>query len=287
MAAGLLTLLVLLAFGGGFGPPCSAWAQAVEPVEASPATEPHHVDTPDVDMPDEDIPEQDAQTTFDGRTMSVYDQLDLLVDVRHEVVTHFVERPDETAMVEAAVRAMIESLDDPYTTYLSPQELEPFDKEVRGSFSGIGAEVRFDPDARRARIVSPLEDSPAWHAGVMAGDLSVASFVEALVPGPWTIAMLAIQLSGILECEQAEQVLAMKRDTRLCRSVGSYCSSRIPIIRVCIEKTESHCCFNSGKSSSENARSRRAITTFRSSAPITIARPRSCKKSLHQPFSST
>ena len=82
-------------------------------------------------------------------------------------------------------------------------------------------------------------------AGVLAGDLTVEAFVGALVPGPWTIAMLAIQLSGILSCEQPEQILAMKRDTRLCRSVGSYCSSRIPIIRVCIEKTESHCCFNS------------------------------------------
>lgn len=82
-------------------------------------------------------------------------------------------------------------------------------------------------------------------AGLMAGDVSVASFVETLVPGPWSIAMLAIQLSGILSCEQAEQVLAMKRDTRLCHSIGSYCSSRIPIIRLCVEKTESYCCFNS------------------------------------------
>lgn len=57
--------------------------------------------------------------------------------------------------------------------------------------------------------------------------------------------MLAIQLSGILNCEQAEQVLAMKRDSRLCHSVGSYCSSRTPIIKVCVEKTESYCCFNS------------------------------------------
>ena len=40
-------------------------------------------------------------------------------------------------------------------------------------------------------------------AGLIAGDLSVASFVEALVPGPWTIAMLAIQLSGLLSCERA------------------------------------------------------------------------------------
>ena len=82
-------------------------------------------------------------------------------------------------------------------------------------------------------------------AGLMAGDVSVASFVGSLAPGPWTIAMLAIQLSGILNCEQAEQVLAMKRDSRLCHSVGGYCSSRTPIVKVCVEKTESYCCFNS------------------------------------------
>lgn len=82
-------------------------------------------------------------------------------------------------------------------------------------------------------------------AGLIAGDLSVASFIEALVPGPWTIAMLAIQLSGLLSCEEPEQVLAMKRDNRLCHGVGSYCSMRLPIIRACIETTESYCCFNS------------------------------------------
>ena len=82
-------------------------------------------------------------------------------------------------------------------------------------------------------------------AGLLAGDLSVEIFIETLVPGPWTIAMLAIQFSGLLDCSEDEQVLAMKRDARLCYGVGSYCSSRIPIIGVCLEKTESHCCFNS------------------------------------------
>src|SRR5690349_794926 len=37
----------------------------------------------------------------------------------------------------------------------------------------------------------------------------------------------------------------MKRDTRLCHGVGSYCSSKVPLIGVCLEKTESYCCFNS------------------------------------------
>jgi conjugal transfer mating pair stabilization protein TraN len=82
-------------------------------------------------------------------------------------------------------------------------------------------------------------------AGVLAGDLSVTSFIETLVPGPWSLAIFAIEFSGILSCDQAEQILAMKNDTRLCHQVGSYCSSRIPIIGVCIETTRSYCCFNS------------------------------------------
>jgi len=82
-------------------------------------------------------------------------------------------------------------------------------------------------------------------AGLIAGDISVGAFVTSLVPGPWSIAMLAIQLSGLLSCEQAEQVLALKRDNRLCHGVGSYCSKRLRIIRACLETTESYCCFNS------------------------------------------
>ena len=82
-------------------------------------------------------------------------------------------------------------------------------------------------------------------AGLMAGDLSVGSFVGSLVPSPWSIAMLAIQLSGLLSCEQAEQILAMKHDNRLCHGVGSYCSVRVPIVGLCVETTETYCCFNS------------------------------------------
>ena len=82
-------------------------------------------------------------------------------------------------------------------------------------------------------------------AGLIAGELSVGSFMTSLVPGPWTIAMLAIQLSGLLSCEQAEQVLAMKNDNRLCHSVGSYCSRKVPILGTCLETTQSYCCFNS------------------------------------------
>jgi conjugal transfer mating pair stabilization protein TraN len=82
-------------------------------------------------------------------------------------------------------------------------------------------------------------------AGVMAGDLSVGGFIETLIPGPWSIAMLAIQLSGLLSCEQAEQILALKKDNRLCHSVGSYCSIKVPLFGTCLQTTQTYCCFNS------------------------------------------
>lgn len=101
---------------------------------------------------------------------SIFNQLNLLVDVRSELVESYVEAVDETTMVQSAVRGMVESLEDPYTVYLSPEDLKGFDAQVRGSFSGIGAEVTIDEQTRRLKIITPLEDSPAWKAGVMAGD---------------------------------------------------------------------------------------------------------------------
>jgi len=108
------------------------------------------------------------QSVF-ARNLSTFDQLDLLVDIRHELVDSYVTEPDQEKMIEAAVRGMIASLEDPYTVYLSPEDLAPFERNIHGVFSGIGAEVDVHND--RLRIVSPLEDSPAWKAGVMPGDI--------------------------------------------------------------------------------------------------------------------
>ena len=103
-----------------------------------------------------------------ARKSSVFDQIDLLVDIRHELVSQYVEEPDQNKMVQTAVQGMIESLNDPFTVYVAPEELGGFDKAIRGTFFGIGAEVDIHED--RLRIVTPLEGSPAWKAGVMAGD---------------------------------------------------------------------------------------------------------------------
>ncbi len=111
------------------------------------------------------------QASWASSSSTPLEQVGLIVDLRHELVDQYVETPDQQGLMEGAVRGMIESLNDPYTVYMSPEEFGEFNKAVSGSFSGIGAEVRINEAEERLEIVTPLEDSPAWNAGVMAGDI--------------------------------------------------------------------------------------------------------------------
>ena len=106
-----------------------------------------------------------------ARTASPFHDLDLFIDIRHELLTGYVEELDGQELNRAAIEGMINMLNDPHTDFLSPEDLERFERQVRGEFSGIGAEVDIDEQEGRVRIITPLPDSPAWHAGVMAGDV--------------------------------------------------------------------------------------------------------------------
>lgn len=104
-----------------------------------------------------------------ARPISALDQIKLLTDLRYELATEYVDEPDQEKLVQGAINGMIESLDDPYTQYFPPEEFTAFEESVRGEFTGIGAEVSIENN--RLQIVTPLEDSPAYKAGVMAGDV--------------------------------------------------------------------------------------------------------------------
>ncbi|MFB0985430.1 MAG: S41 family peptidase [Phycisphaerales bacterium] len=94
---------------------------------------------------------------------------DPIVEVRAMVLEDFVGEPDAAKMQEAAISGMLETLDDPYTVWIPPRLEKDFDKQLRGSYVGIGAEIEVVDD--RLRIISPLEDSPSLDAGVRAGDV--------------------------------------------------------------------------------------------------------------------
>ena len=100
---------------------------------------------------------------------SAYEWFDPIVDVRHLLVERFVDQPDDTAMQQAMIQAMIRTLNDPYTMYVPPERERDFNKELRGTYVGIGAQV--DQIDGFLTIVTPMADSPALEAGVQAGDI--------------------------------------------------------------------------------------------------------------------
>lgn len=100
-----------------------------------------------------------------------YEFTDPIVDVYYLVEQHFLRKPDDTKMQDSAISGMLESLDDPYTVYVPPSEQKDFDKAIRGSYVGIGAEVNTKDGF--LQIVSPMDDSPAYKSGIEADDLVV------------------------------------------------------------------------------------------------------------------
>ncbi len=104
-----------------------------------------------------------------------YALFDPIVDVNHLISEHFFKELDgelKRKMQEGAINGMIEALDDPYTEYVPTRDLAEFDKEIRGEYAGIGAQVN-EKDGF-LRIVSPMEDTPAYRLGIEADDLVIA-----------------------------------------------------------------------------------------------------------------
>jgi len=79
-----------------------------------------------------------------------------------------VEPLDFQAMVHGAIKGMVDSLGDPYTTFMSPEDTKIFLDDVKGSFSGIGIEIGIRE--KKLQVIAPLEGAPAQRAGLRPGD---------------------------------------------------------------------------------------------------------------------
>ncbi len=96
--------------------------------------------------------------------------MQLFADTFEQVERNYVKEVDRRKLMEAAVRGMLLEL-DPYSTYISREELAQFNQRVEQEFGGVGIQVQIDPSTRRIMVISPLPDTPAYNAGVRAGDL--------------------------------------------------------------------------------------------------------------------
>ena len=98
---------------------------------------------------------------------SVYEQLDLFGDIFERIRSQYVEEVDPGELIEAAIDGMLTSL-DPHSSYLSPDDAAQMRIDTRGEFGGLGIEVTQEEGF--VKVVSPMDGTPAYEAGVEAGD---------------------------------------------------------------------------------------------------------------------
>lgn len=112
-----------------------------------------------------------SSTSAIAASVDTYRQLNLFGDVFDKVRSDYVEKPDESKLIEAAVTGMLSSL-DPHSSYMDAKSYRDMQVQTRGSFGGLGIEVTMEDGL--VKVVSPIDDTPAARAGMLANDLIVA-----------------------------------------------------------------------------------------------------------------
>jgi carboxyl-terminal processing protease len=94
----------------------------------------------------------------------------LFWEAYHKLQEKFVDKSkiDPKQIIYGAISGMVKSLGDPYTTFLTPEETKRFIEDVKGTFEGIGIEIGIKKG--QLQVIAPLEGTPAFRAGLKAGD---------------------------------------------------------------------------------------------------------------------
>ncbi len=167
-----------------------------------------------------------------------YRQLNLFGDIFERVRSHYVEKPDESKLVEGAINGMLNGL-DPHSSYLDPKNLDDMRKTVvEGKFGGLGLEVTMEDGL--VKVVAPIDDTPAAKAGIRAGDiithlngeavqgLTLNQAVEKMRGDPNTKLDLKVMRKGA----DKPLEISIVRDIIRVRSVRSKIEDDIGVIRI-------------------------------------------------------
>jgi len=95
------------------------------------------------------------------------------VAVYNAVRAAYVDPVDDKKLMQAAVRGLLLDL-DPHSTYFNKEDAQAFDEQASGAYEGIGVELQQQPDNASMKVISPIDDTPAAKAGILAGDLIIA-----------------------------------------------------------------------------------------------------------------
>ncbi|MDP1732587.1 MAG: S41 family peptidase [Devosia sp.] len=152
----------------------------------------------------------------------IYSDLSLFGEVFDRIRAEYVDAPDERKLIHAAIQGMLTSL-DPHSGYLEPVDYQDVQEDTSGRFGGLGIEVTMEEGI--IKVVSPIDETPAARAGILANDFIVEldgqqvmgltlDQAVAKMRGPvGTKIKLTIVREGVekpLEFELARDVIAMR-----------------------------------------------------------------------------
>ena len=166
-----------------------------------------------------------------------YRQLNMFGDVFERVRSEYVEEVDDAELIEAAIQGMLSSL-DPHSTFLNSKAYGEMQVHTRGEFGGLGIEVTMENGL--VKVVSPIDDTPAYRAGMQPGDfivgidgepvfgLTLAEAVERMRGPVNSEIVITVQRGGV---EKPFDV-AITRDVIRIRSVKYRAEGKVAFIRV-------------------------------------------------------
>ena len=107
-------------------------------------------------------------STARAASSDTYRQLNLFGDVFERVRSDYVEKPDDSKLIETAISGMLTGL-DPHSSYMDAKSFRDMQVQTRGEFGGLGIEVTMEDGL--IKVVSPIDETPASKAGIMANDI--------------------------------------------------------------------------------------------------------------------
>lgn len=115
---------------------------------------------------DGDMSQEEYEAMLDDITEAV--SLPKVVQAFNIIQENYIEDIEQEALIEGAVRGMLNTLGDPYSEYMDEDTMAQFDEQIESSFEGIGAEVSMVDG--KVTIISPIQDSPAESVGLRPND---------------------------------------------------------------------------------------------------------------------
>lgn len=161
-----------------------------------------------------------------GYASENYEDLQIFAEVLAQVKKHYVEDTETKDLIHGAIRGMLNGL-DPHSSYMTPDMYKEMQVETKGEFGGLGIQIGIKEN--RLTVISPIEDTPAFEAGIQAGD--IITKVEELLTKDMTL-MEAVQkmrgpkgtkvtLTIVREGTESPLIFSLTRDIIKIQSVRS------------------------------------------------------------------